>query len=335
MAFTEYFADNAVTTLASPATSLDVTIDVNTPDNPFPVNFPYRIRIGDEYMLVTSAVGLTWTVLRGQEGSTPDAHGIGDQVANVFTLESLTNIAWTYCQVGSRASLPAPDSNFEGRFYFQDNPGIYIKRDNGDTWDSYGLFFELFEPDNTGFSWVNQQTATVTTAQGGVVLSSPAPALAGENLNVRLKTAPATPYTIKAGFLTTLYPVNQTSAGILFRESGTNKIVFFRLMFDNTSTTKTDLVLSVDKYTNTTTFFGNYKVASANILKSSLTWFSMTDDGVNLSWAYSNDNINYIPFFQSPRNNFLTVGPDQIGYAINSNNTGGNAVFTLLSWQKI
>jgi hypothetical protein len=335
MAFTEYFADNAVTTLANSVSLIDTSITVNTPENPFPLNFPYRIRIGDEYMLVTSAIGLVWIVTRGEEGSTIATHGIGDTVANVFTVESLMNSAWTYCQAGSRAALPPPDTEFEGRFYFQDNPGLYIRRDDGDAWTAFGTCFELFEPNETGYSWVNQQTATTSTTNGGVVLSSPAPLLAGENLNIRVKTAPVTPYTVKAGFLTTLYPVNQTSAGILFRESGTNKIIFFRLMFDNTTTTKTDLVISVDRYTNSTTLFGNYKVASANIFKSPLFWFSMTDDGVDLTFSYSNNNIDYTQFFQAARSNFLTVGPNQIGYAINSNNVNGNAVLTLLSWKEI
>jgi hypothetical protein len=334
MAFTEYFTANAVTILANNVSVIDTTITVLQPDNPFPINFPYRIRIGDEYMLVTSAAGLVWTVTRGEEGSTIATHEVSDEVANVFTVESLTNLAWTYCQVGTRAALPSPDPDLEGRFYFQDNPGLYIRRDDGDAWATYGTFFELYEPNETGFSWVNQQTATTSTTNGGVVLSSPAPLLAGENINIRIKTAPTTPYIVKAGFIPTLYPANQTSAGLLLRENATNKIVFFRLMFDNTSTTKTDLVVSVDRYTNATTFFGNYTVASANIFKSPLIWFSVADDGVNLTFSYSNNNIDYTQFFQVARNNFFTTGPDRVGYAINSNTTSGNAIFTLLSWQE-
>ena len=306
MAFTEYFADNAVTTLASSVSIIDLTIDVNIPENPFPINFPFRIRIGDEYMLVTSAVGLTWTVTRGVEGSIITTHDFGDEVANVFTIESLTNLAWTYCQVGTRAALPAPNIELPGRFYFQDDPGIYIKRDDGDVWDSFGTFYELFEPNETGYSWVNQQTATTSTTNGGVVLSSPAPAFAGDNLNIRVKTAPATPYTIYAGFISLLYPVNQTSVGLIFRESGTSKIVFFRLMFDNTTTTKTDLVISVDKYTSPTVLSANYTVLTANIIKSSLTWFSIADDGVNLTFSYSNNNIDYTDFFQVGRGDFFS-----------------------------
>lgn len=132
MPFTEYFAANAVTILAAPVSLADTTITVFPPDNLFPINFPYRIRIGDEYMLVTSGVGLTWTVTRGVEGSTIATHEVLDEVANVFTVESLINLAWTYCQVGTRAALPAPDTELEGRFYFQDNPGLYIRRDDGD-----------------------------------------------------------------------------------------------------------------------------------------------------------------------------------------------------------
>jgi hypothetical protein len=334
MAFTEYFANNAVTTLAAPVAAIDLTITVVASFSPFPASFPYRIRIGVEYMLVTNAVGLLWTVTRGEEGSTPAAYDTGDEVANVFTVESLINSAYMYCRAGTRAALPVTDPSLEGRFYFQDDPGIYIKRDDGTGWTSYGTLFELFEPNETGFSWVNQQTATTTTTQGGVVLSSAAPAGAGDNINIRVKTSPGTPYTVKAAFIPLLYPVNQTSVGFIFRESGTSKIIFFRLMFDNTTTTKTDLVLSVDKYTNPTTLSANYKVASANIFKSPLIWFSVTDNGTDLIFSYSNNDIDYTSFFTSARNNFFTTGPNQVGYAINSNTTSGNAIMTLLSWKE-
>lgn len=335
MGFTEYFADNAVSFLAAPVSGIDLTVTILTPDNPFPANFPYRIRIGDEYMLVTSAVGNVLTVSRGEEGSAITTHAVGDEVANIFTVESLINSAFTYCQVGTRAALPSPDTQFEGRFYLQNNPGVYIKRDDGTGWSSFGPFFELFEPNETGFSWINQQTATTSVTNGGVVLSSPAPAAPGDNLNLRIETAPVTPYTIKAGFIPTLYPINKTSAGLVFRENATSKIVFFRLMFDNTSTLKTDLVLSIDKYTNPTTLSANYKVISANIFKSSLIWLSVANDGVNLTFSYSNDYINFTNLFQVAKNNFFTTGPDEVGYAINSNNTSGNATMTLLSLQKI
>ena len=339
MPFTEYFAANAVTVLSLPVSIADATITVRPPDifngyNPFPTNFPFRIRVGDEYMLVTSAVDFTWTVTRGIEGSTIAEHEVLDEVANVFTVESLINLAWTYSQVGTRAALPTPDTELEGRFYFQNNPGFYIRRDDGNVWANYGTLFELYEPNETGFSWINQQTATTSTTNGGVVLSSPAPLLAGDNINLRVKTAPATPYTVKAGFIPLLYPENQTSTGLVFRETATSRIIFFRLMFDTTTTTKTDLVISVDKYTSPTVLSANYVVASANILKSSMMWFSVADDGVDLTFSYSNNNVDYTNFYQVARNDFFTTGPDQVGYAINSNTVSGNAILTLLSWQE-
>src|SRR5581483_3562113 len=231
--------------------------------------------------------------------------------------------------------LPSPDPDLEGRYYSLDDPAIYFNRDDGDIWNSYGTFFELFEPDEVGFSWVNQQTATTSTVNGGVTLTSAAPLLAGDNINIRVKTSPATPYEIKAGFLHTLFPVDQTSVGLIFRETSSSKIIFFRLMFDTTSVTKSDFTLSLDKYTNPTTLSGNYKVISANILKSSMTWLKMADDGVNLTFSYSNNNIDYIDLYQVARNDFFSVGPNQVGYAINSNNVNGNATLTLLSWQQI
>lgn len=45
----------------------------------------FRIRIDNEIMLVTAVAGTTWTVSRGQEGTTAAAHSSGATVAHVLT----------------------------------------------------------------------------------------------------------------------------------------------------------------------------------------------------------------------------------------------------------
>jgi hypothetical protein len=128
-------------------------------------------------------------------------------------------------------------------------------------------------------------------------------------------------------------PTDQTSCGVVFRESSTGKFIFFRFMFDTTSAiTKSDVVFSVDTYTNPTTFNSNYAVVSAGFLRGSVIWLSMLDDGTDLTWSYSNDGQNYTVITTQSRTNFLALGPNQVGFAINSNTTAGAAGMTLLSW---
>lgn len=224
-------------------------------------------------------------------------------------------------------------ADVSGRIWIDEFPGWSWYRDNGTEWAKWGHFNEFNEPDQTTFAWVNQSSATVSTTYGPTVLVAPAPGGAGDNVNLRVQAAPATPYSLIVGFVPLIDPVNQTSCGVVFRESSTGKFIYFNLMFDTSSTiAKSDVVFNVSDYTNPTTLMSNYVVLSAGFLKGSIIWFKMADDGVDLTWSYSNDGQNYIVAATRSRTNFLASGPNQVGFAINSNNTSGATGMTLLSW---
>lgn len=75
------------TTLAAAIDSSQTTITV---EDAGPVDGQFRIRIGDEWMLVTAGGGgTTWTVTRGIEGSTAAAHDSGTPVFVVWTAGTL------------------------------------------------------------------------------------------------------------------------------------------------------------------------------------------------------------------------------------------------------
>lgn len=221
-----------------------------------------------------------------------------------------------------------------GRIWLDGFPGWSWYRDDGTAWTKWGHFNELVEPDQSLFAWVNQSSATFSTTYGPTVLQTPAPGGAGENVNLRVQATPlTTPYQLIMGFTPQIDPANNTSCGFVLRESSTGKFIFFRLMFDTTSAiTKSDIVFSVDKYTSPTVFNSNYAVHSAGFLRGSIIWFSALDDGTNITWSYSNDGQNYTDITTQLRTNFLASGPDQMGFAINSNTTSGAAGMTLLSW---
>lgn len=230
-------------------------------------------------------------------------------------------------------------ANVSGRIWLDAFPGWSWYRDDGTQWLKWGHFNEFTEPDQSLFSWVNQSSATISTTYGPSVLTTPAPGGAGENVNLRVQSTPVipptptTPYSLIAGFLPNIDPVNNTSCGMVLRESSTGKFIFFRLLFDTTSAiTKSDIVFSVDKYTSPTVFSANYNVVSAGFLRGSVIWFKIFDDGTNITWSYSNDGQNYTNITTQTRTDFLALGPNQIGFAIDSNTTTGAAGMTLLSW---
>ncbi len=231
------------------------------------------------------------------------------------------------------------NSSVSGRIFLNNDPGWYWYRDNGTEWEGWGLFYELFEPTESGFSWVNQGSASTSTTDGGVYLTTPAPGAAGENVRLRVQAytfvAPTSNFFIFAGFLPLLDSLEKTSAGIIFRENSTGEFIYFSLQYNPSSTVaKSDLVLSVDKYDSPTALNSTYAVASSGALKGSMIWLVMRDDGTDLTWSYTNDNKDLIDVHTVSRTDFLAGGPDEIGYAVNSTNTSADASMTLLSWTK-
>lgn len=88
----ENLSNDFSTTLAAAITGAgDLTITVASSTGAPDPNF--RIRVGDELMLVTAVAHPTWTVTRGVEGSTAATHLNGADVAHVVTAGGLSQNA--------------------------------------------------------------------------------------------------------------------------------------------------------------------------------------------------------------------------------------------------
>jgi hypothetical protein len=91
----ERFANSAQTTISqlggiSPA-SLSVTVASVAL---FPTSPQFRIRIGNELMLVTGIIGNTFTITRGEEGSAIASHAFGAIVTHILTAGGLSQYAF-------------------------------------------------------------------------------------------------------------------------------------------------------------------------------------------------------------------------------------------------
>jgi hypothetical protein len=240
-----------------------------------------------------------------------------------------------------RANLPAAGT--DGRIFKTTKPGWYLYRDNGTSWDAWSgwMYNQDFNADY--FEWLNRKSngsqGTLNLYDGGSLVKAPPPTIAGEAVRLRIQRvnylAPTTPpYTVTAGFIPLLDPTNQTSCGIVFYESSTDKFIFFRLLYDDTVLTKNDLLISLDKYPGPNLSPTAYKQRSAGTLTGPMCWFRMADDGTNLTWSFSTDGKNYLVFDTHSRTDFLAGGPDLIGFAVNSNNTTATAAMDMISWEK-
>lgn len=340
----EQYANDATTTLTVAVTLLDTTITVSSALE-FPVATPFRVMIDNEIMMVTLIAVNVFTVTRGLENTPTETHENGSEVAQVLTNGGLCAFSECRFATDTRANLPSP--GLDGRLFFTQTPGWYLYRENGAAWRAWGPIFQLNEGidfDNDEWGWTNvndgvNPPAGLTGIFGELVFAVAPNVSPGENVrlfteavNAEIPASP--PYTVTTAFIPLLAPVNQTYCGIVFRDSVSGKFIFFKLMYDDTSITKRDIVISIDKYDDPNTLNSSYKTLSGGSLLSPMVWFRMSDDSVNLKWYFSNDGFNFTLIDSVSRTNFLSSGPDEIGIAFGTNNTTGSAGINLNSWLK-
>ncbi len=208
---------------------------------------------------------------------------------------------------------------------FLPTDGFEFDRKGASVWAPWGPIFPFVEPIPGAYTTLNLGTGTVDSTRGGIMLSD----IGGDASNkaiLLVKTAPATPYTITMFMLHNCLMVKSfPKAGVLFRESGTQKFI---------SMHQTNGNLFYTKWTNPTAVLGDYTNFGTT---SVVNWFQISDDGTNLHFRHGADGVNWVEHFSKGRTDFLAGGPNQTGFFIESLNLGtpNHAVATtLLSWKE-
>lgn len=216
-----------------------------------------------------------------------------------------------------------------GRLFFPNN-GYWMKRDSGSAWVPWGPIFPLADPALQTFAWINQGGATVTTTNGGVALYAPNQG-AADNIRIRKKSAPSTPYTVTIAFLhNALFWKNYPAVGLVFRQSSDGKLVTFQF-----GQTTVGPGIAVNKWTNATTFSAQYTASPTVSPVGGITWLRIADDGANRVCSLSVDGQNWLQIHTIGRTDFLTA--DEVGFFANANNQATpnyDLTMTLLSWKE-
>jgi hypothetical protein len=287
---------------------------------------------------VTGAIG-TNTVEKIR-GKTVDAPVAGDDGQFARYNHGAGTISWEAASGGGGGSDEDTYANLiastpaSGTTGWPTN-GPYVLRYEGG-WSHWGPLFKLTPPVDGDFSWVNQGTASVDTTDGGIYLE--APATAGTNVRLRVKSAPATPYTITAAFIPSLTSNSGTDPGmgLLWRESSTGE--FVALAYTITGTTGP--FVRLQKWTNATTFSAQYVLSGSEWERidrfqvGPLIWFQISDNGTNLIGRVSNDGKKFRQAWIRSRTDFMASGPDQIGVWCHSNGTAADVGMWLLHWSE-
>lgn len=220
---------------------------------------------------------------------------------------------------GTYASIPGSPSS--GDLYLLTDSFYTALRYNGSSWDHFIHGKKVTIPPS--FSWINQGSATVSTTNGGEHVY--APASATENLRIRKRQAPSTPYVITAAIIPTLVGADYAWSGILFRESSTGKIVYLGLGFSSSG------LLTVAKLNSPTSWNSAYILTRSDVIVGGQgLWLRVSDNGTNRLCSYSSDGINFLQLHSVGRTDFITA--DEIGWFVDSLNASYDARGTLVHW---
>lgn len=195
---------------------------------------------------------------------------------------------------------------------FLPSDGYSMGRDNGSGWDTFGPIYPFVPPVDSGFSWDNQGTSTLSATADAIILTGSA-AGATENIVARYHSAPATPWTLTC-FIDWLGFNKGQAVGIFFREAATGKIVTNELYLQNSSFT----VVRQSKYTNSTTKSADYQTV---LCSAAVSWFRIKDDGANRISYVSVDGQNWVQMHSVTRTDFFTAQADQYGFHVNTFNS--------------
>ncbi len=188
----------------------------------FPVAGNFRIRVGNEIMLVTAvtpAVGVTpaiFTVTRAIENTTAGIISAGTAVRAVLTAVSLTNFinqamsGITSDRLENRPSGATPGTLFVPT----DGALMYAATESG--WQAYGPTYRFQPIDLSQFTWLNQGGSTWTQQAGVGHLQ--AQYTTGDNPTLLEQPVIGPTYSITLGFATHNTAANYNQVGICLHD---------------------------------------------------------------------------------------------------------------------
>lgn len=179
-------------------------------------------------------------------------------------------------------------------------------------------------PPTTGWSWVNQGSATVTTqADGAILLASPA--AAANNFMARVRTLPGGNPVITAR-ISTLGLASAGGAGLGIRDSSTGRftVAYFR--------PGTNRDIRIENWNNPTSFSSGPS-SNSQASRHNTFWMQVEDNGTNLIWRVSQAGFSgsFLDLYSVARTTWVAT-PDQVGWFVRDNNAAVNSV--LGSWEE-
>ena len=272
-------------------TSITVTSASSFPSYP-----DFRIKIESEILTVTGISGSTFTVVRGEEGTSAAAHADTTDVAHVVTGGSLDR-AW-------QDSMGADYTN-----------GYPFNR----------ILAEGVTKAAADFTWHNQGSATCIDADDGGLLMTTGASEASRQIRGKYLTAPATPWAciayihLGAGMAS---GSSGTAGGLFIGESDTSKLYALGLRTDS---------IWLHRMTNSTTYSADVDSYIDN--EAEEIWLKLADDGTDIEGFVSYNGYDWVECFDEGNGSYMTsAGPDRIGFFMENGSADADAQVYFKSW---
>ncbi len=180
------------------------------------------------------------------------------------------------------------------------------------------------QPVNGDFTWVNQGGGSVSQATPNSPIFLRQPNAGSFSLSMRVQNLIATSnYTVTGYFKLGVQGLNDTNAGMILYDSGTQKACLFCI---DASPVFNWLV---GKANSPTSYNANYTAFSVLSLE---WWMRFRDNGTTRFCEISQDGENWITLFSVGRTDFLT--PDQVGFFCNANGPTVDSSLICYSWEQ-
>ncbi len=179
----------------------------------------------------------------------------------------------------------------------------------------------LITPPATGWSWINQGSATETALSDGSILMK-TPAVGVTNLVGRVRSYTA-PLKVRARIAVSTLGGTSGGSGLWFRESSTGELhAFYHKDIGG--------IILMENWSSATSFSSGPLTASMGTTHTF--WLEIEDNDTNLFFRVSADGHeeSYLELGSVGRTSFMAGGPNQWGWFVRDNNFARN--ISLSSW---
>jgi hypothetical protein len=359
----EQFTNNSTTTLAANITDTTGTSITVASSAGFPSTGTFRVIIDSELMKVTNVSGVTWTVSRGNGGSTPATHSAGATVTQLLTAEAL-NAAVSIQQSGTEesnrrvlnfigasvadnpgqsraditiagaaygAAASRPSAGQSGRIYIPSD-GLIVSVDTGTQWIGLNPFGASFTIPPTLSNWTSFNATYMATTDipgGGINVRSTSVAMLDYISGIVRTLSNGSSYSIVTAI--SLLQSNSSYPDFGLCISDGTKFIAFSVANRGTIAAP---YLAIYQFNSATSFSASAQTGQPVNYVGPVLWLKITNDGTHRTYYASIDGVAWAQVYQEASATFLTETQAGIHICVDVGNAAGTILNTgnFLHW---